>query len=337
MSCSNRIALKRYPGLRTQLALLLTLFCLLAPGRAGAEIVDRVVAIAGNRVVTTWALQQAIRVEYDPQAFADLTEAEKDEIIRRKLDSLINNLLIAQKAATIGLAVSDEEVDATIKRVLKQNNMTEETLKQTLAQQGLDFSSYRNKIASDLLKSRFISKEIKSNIIITEKEIMDYAEKHNLFSQDETVTIAQIFIPKNSPNAVGGENNKIWKTIRKRLKNEENFFALASEFSEGPAAPKGGRLGTFKKGSLLQEIEKVAFKLPLGQASKVIKTNLGYHMIVVTNRTGANEKSLTPKAEDKIKGILYNEKLKEAIEKLGQDLRSEYKVKIILRNLPRYI
>ncbi len=317
--------------------LLLALFCLLTPGRAAAEIVDRVVAVAGSRVVTTWALQQAIRVEYDPQTFANLTESRKEEIIRQKLDSLINNLLIAQKAAASGLGVSDDEVNATIKRVLEQNNMTEETLKQTLAQQGLDFVSYRNKIASDLLKSRFISKEIKSNIIITQKEIMDYAEKHNLFSQDETVTIAQIFIPKNSPNAVGGADNKIWKTIRKRLKNEENFFALASEFSEGPAASKGGRLGTFKKGSLLKEIEEAAYRLPLGKPSEVIKTDLGYHMIMVTNRTGTHEKALTPEAENKIKGILYSEKLKAAIEKLGQELRSEYKVKIILRDLPRYI
>jgi len=305
---------------------------LVCTGNAEARIIDRIIAIAGSRPITLRALEQAIIVEHSLEDFRKLPQDEKQKIIHKKLGGLLDNQLIAEKAASVGLKVSDKEVDATIKRVLAQNRMSRESLQKILVQQGLDFSSYRNKIANDMLKSRFISKEIKANIIITNQEIMDYAEKHNLFSQEESVTIAQIFIPKNSPNAVDGKNNKIWKTIRKKLKNEENFFALASEFSEGPAAAKGGRLGTFKKGSLREKIEEVAYKLPLGEASDVIETDLGYHMIVVTNRTGGKEKSLTPKAENEIKGKLYNEKLKQAIKKLGQDLRREYKVKILIQN-----
>jgi len=301
-------------------------------GSAEARIIDRLVAIAGSRPISLRELQQAIIVECSLNDFRNLPEDEKRKIAKQKLNGLISTRLIAEKAAGIGLEVSDQEVSDTIKRVLKQNHMTEANLKQILAKQGLDFSSYRDKIANDMLKSRYISKEIKANIIITNQEIMDYAGKHNLFSQEKSVTIAQIFIPKNSPNAVGGKDNKIWKTIRKRLDNEENFFALASEYSEGPAAPKGGRLGTFKKGNLREEIEDVAYKLPLGETSEVIETDLGYHMIVVTNRTGGEEKSLTPKAEDEIKGKLYNQKLKAAIKKLGQDLRREYKVKSLVRN-----
>ncbi len=299
---------------------------------AGARIVNRLIATAGSQAITLRALEQAIVVEYPLDEFRQLSRERREEIARKKLDGLIDTSLIIAKAKSVGLQVTPDEIDKTIQRVLSQNHMDDAALKEILAKQGLDFSSYRRKIASDILKSRYISKEIKTNIIITNQEIRDYAEKHNLFSRGKTVTIAQIFIPKNSPNAVGGEKNEIWKKIRKRLKNEENFFALASEFSEGPAAAKGGRLGTFKKGSLRKEIEDIAYKLPLGKASDVISTDLGYHMIVVTNRTGSGEKSLTPKAENEIKGKLYNKKLKEAIRKLGQELRREYKVRLLVRN-----
>ena len=302
-----------------------------------ARIVDRIVAVAGSQAVTAWALRQSVIIEFPKDKFAALPEETKQKIVKHKLNGLIDNRLIAQMAAAKGIQVSDEAVEGTIKRVLEQNHMSKKDLQKVLAEQGLDFASYRDKIASDLLKSRYISKEIKSNIIITEKEIMDYARQHDLFSQEESVTIAQIFIPKHSPNAVGGKDNKIWKTIREKLKNEENFFALASEFSEGPAAPKGGRLGTFKRGSLRREIEEVAYKLPLGEASDVIKTDLGYHMIMVTNRTGEDEKSLTPEAEEKIKGLLYNEKLKAAVKKLGEELRRKYKVKILVKDYTRLI
>jgi len=140
-----------------------------------------------------------------------------------------------------------------------------------------------------------------------------------------------VHFPNNSANAVDGAKNEIWKKIRKKLKNEENFYALASEFSEGPAAAKGGRLGTFKRGNLLTEIEEEAYKLPLGEASDVIKSSLGYHIIMVSNRTGADEdNSLTPTAEAEIKDTLYNEKLEQATKKLSQDLRREFNVKIML-------
>jgi hypothetical protein len=58
---------------------------------------------------------------------------------------------------------------------------------------------------------------------------------------------------------------------------------------------------------------------------------------VVTNRTGKDEEALTPEAEEKIKGLLYNEKLKAAVEKLGEELRRKYKVKILVKDYDRLI
>ncbi len=303
---------------------------IILPQAAPARIVNRIMAVVGNQVITAMNLRQAISVEHDQEDFNNLAVEEQNAIIKKELDGLIDDLLIAQKAASLGISISDEEVDMTIERVLKQNRMTQEMLEEALANQNLNFTSYRSKIASDLLKAKFVSREIKSNIITTNQEVLDYAEKNDLFSRDESVTLAQIFIPESSSHTTAGKDNEIWKKIRKRLKNKEDFFALASEFSEGPAAAKGGRLGTFKRGSLLSEIEDVAYKQPLNKPSKVIKTSLGYHMIMITNRTGdKEERSLAPEAEDQIKDKIYEEKLTKALKNLGRDLRREYSVKIM--------
>lgn len=300
------------------------------PHLTQARIVNRIMAIVGNQVITSMNLRQAISVGHHQEDFKALPVEEQNSIIKKELDGLIDDLLIAQKAASLGIGITDEDIEATIERVLKQNRMNQEMLEKALASQNLNFTSYRNKIASDLLKAKFVSREVKANIIITNEEVLDYAEKHDLFSQDDSVTLAQIFIPNGSPNAASGKDNEIWKKIRIRLKNEENFFTLASEFSEGPAAAKGGRLGTFKRGNLLEEIDEVAYKQPLGEASKVIMTSLGNHMIMITNRTGKNEESaLSPTAEEQIKDKLYEEKLEKALKNLGRDLRREYSVKIM--------
>jgi len=309
----------------------LTVFALSSfPHLTQARIVNRIMAIVGNQVITSMNLRQAISIVHPQEDFESFPVEKQNSIIKKELDGLVDNLLIAQKAASLGISITDEDIKATIERVLEQNRMSQEMLEKALANQNLNFTSYRNKIASDLLKAKFVSREVKANIIITNQEILNYADKHNLFSQDESVTLAQIFIPKGSPNAVSGKDNEIWKKIQIRLKNEENFFALASQFSEGPAASKGGRLGTFKRGNLLSEIEEVAFKQPLGETSKVIMTSLGNHMIMITNRTGKNEEnSLSPTAKEQIKKKLYEEKLEKSLKNLGRDLRREYSVKIM--------
>ncbi len=301
----------------------------LFPHQAQARIVNRIMAIVGNQVITSMNLRQTISIEYPQEEFKQLPADEQNSIIKKNLDTLIDDLLISQQAAALGVSITEEEVAATIERVLKQNRMSLEMLKQALAQQNLNFTSYRNKIASDLLKAKFVSKVIKADIIITNQEVLDYAEKHDLFNQEESVTLAQIFIPKNSSHAAAGKDDEIWKEIRKRLKNDDSFFTLANEFSEGPAAAQGGRLGTFERGNLLTEIEETAYKLPLNKPSDVIKTSLGYHMIMITNRTGGKERSLSPEAEEQVKDKLYDEKLEKALKKLNQDLRREYSVKIM--------
>ncbi len=318
-------------GKRVFSLILITLtLSIILPQAAPARIVNRIMAVVGNQVITSLNLRQEISVEHRQEDFKKFTIKEQNAIIKTKLDELIDNLLIAQKAASLNISISDEEIDITIERVLKQNRMTQEMLEEALANQNLNFTSYRSKIASDLLKAKFVSREIKSNIITTNQEVLDYAEKNDLFCRDESVTLAQIFIPESSSHATAGKDDNIWEKIRKRLKDKEAFFILASEFSEGPAAAKGGRLGTFKRGSLLSEIEDVAYQQPLNKPSKVIKTSLGYHMIIITNRTGDKEEcSLTPEAEDQIKEKLYEEKLTQALENLSRDLHREYRVKIM--------
>jgi len=326
--CQSRTVVRRQA---VYFSLIASVFLLiLCPPPGEARIVNRLVAIVGNQAITAMNLQQAIAIEYSEVDFQKLPLEEQENIRQREMQKLIDSAMLAQKAAALGVSVDDEEIDSTIERVLKQNRMSREMLEQALARQELNFTSYRDKIAADLLQAKFISKEIKANIIITNQEILDYAAQHNLFSREESVTLAQIFIPADAPEVKDGEKSEIWETIRRRLKNGESFATLAGEFSKDQAAARGGKLGTFKRGSMLAEIEESAYQLEIGEPSQVIKTGVGYHIILVTNRTGdPKHPSLTPEAEDKIKDLLYQEKLAQAMKDLNLNLRREYSVKIL--------
>ncbi len=68
-------------------------------------------------------------------------------------------------------------------------------------------------------------------------------------------------------------------TVLERLKKGEKFSAIAKDVSLCPSKKRGGDLGTFGRGQMVKEFEKVAFVLDKGQISGIVKTKFGYHII----------------------------------------------------------
>lgn len=113
--------------------------------------------------------------------------------------------------------------------------------------------------------------------------------------------------------------------LKKRIDDGESFAKVAEEESLCPSSGKGGDLGVFGKGRMVQEFEDAAFSLEQGVVSEPVKTEFGYHLILVENKTPSKVI-----AYDEIKGrireFLMNEKQNKAFyDKVGE-LRAKYEV-----------
>jgi hypothetical protein len=62
------------------------------------------------------------------------------------------------------------------------------------------------------------------------------------------------------------------------------FGKLAGEHSECPSKKKGGDLGYFGRGKMVGAFEQAAFSTQPGQMSSIVKTDHGYHIILVEDR-----------------------------------------------------
>jgi peptidyl-prolyl cis-trans isomerase C len=74
-----------------------------------------------------------------------------------------------------------------------------------------------------------------------------------------------------------------------KLKDEidagADFAALAKQHSECPSAQRGGDLGEFTPGQMVKEFDRVVFSAPVGEVQGPVKTQFGYHLVEVTQRT----------------------------------------------------
>jgi peptidyl-prolyl cis-trans isomerase D len=113
--------------------------------------------------------------------------------------------------------------------------------------------------------------------------------------------------------------------LLKQLKAGAKFEDLAKKYSEDPGSAKeGGSLGWIGKGRTVPEFEKVAFSLPKGQISGLVKSSYGFHIIRVDDRQDAHMKSFDEvKAE--IEPVVKQQKTQEMAQKQAEDLLQQAK------------
>lgn len=102
----------------------------------------------------------------------------------------------------------------------------------------------------------------------------------------EDIETSHILFVANSPQEAEEALEKA-KKARKKLK-KSNFAQVATEISEDPSAKANqGYLGWTTGGYLVYPFEKAAYNLKKGKISQPIRSNFGYHLILLHNRRPA--------------------------------------------------
>ena len=86
------------------------------------------------------------------------------------------------------------------------------------------------------------------------------------------------------------EEEEACTALKQRIENGEDFAEVAKEHSKCPSGSTGGALGEFGKGEMVPEFESVVFSEEVGKVHGPIKTDFGYHLIEVTERTDTESK-----------------------------------------------
>ncbi|QWV93522.1 peptidylprolyl isomerase [Geomonas oryzisoli] len=208
------------------------------------------------------------------------------------------------------------------KKEMLDTMVVRELILQQAAKDGIDKSPEVAAKLEDLKKrvivEAFLKKKIEETAKVSDAEMQDYYNKNkDKFKSDAQVRASHILV-KSEAQA---------KEIEKQLKAGASFEELAKKNSIDGAAPKGGDLGWFSKGSMIPDFEKVVFGLKDGETSGIVKTQFGYHIIKKTGSRPAGVRTLD-EVKDEIKAALAPAKQQEVFKTLKEDLKKQAKVSV---------
>lgn len=168
----------------------------------------------------------------------------------------------------------------------------------------------------DLLARLYFEKATKSMPVPTEEDAKAYYDKNKAqFATPESVHLHHILV----------KTDKEAKDVLDRLKKGEKFPDVATQVSLCPSKIRGGNLEWLPRGSLVKEIEDVAFTMKPGQPVGPVQSKFGFHVLLLEDKKPAQENSF-----DQIKDYLLEQlrfqKQQEQYEQLADSLRKKVKV-----------
>lgn len=271
-------------------------------------------------------------------------------IQERVINDLIVNALLDQEIEKRGIKITQDDINTEIQGLVTKVG-SKEQLSKLLKENKISQAQFKK----DLLKSVKMRKLVEQLGIepTTDAEAKKfYNENPDKFKYPDRVRASHILISANAGEMAeklrkdmrykNASDKEIEAKVNEQMAAQEakadsilklakqdptQFAKLAKENSEDTtSAQRGGDLGFFTAGEMVPEFSKAAFAMkPNTINNKAIKSQFGYHIIMVTDRMAAGKEPYA-KSKDNIKAYLDNQKSVDAVDKLTESLKKQAKI-----------
>jgi peptidyl-prolyl cis-trans isomerase C len=253
------------------------------------------------------------QLEIAAMSGVNITDQQMAELKYQVLESLIDNELLYQESQRSGIKIEEQEInDAYEANKQKAQFKTDAEFEAALKQTNKSIASYRVEIEHGLAIDRFILNTFSNNLVVSDSDAKNYYDANpGYFQQPAQVRVSHIMIRVDSDadqTAQDAATEKI-EQVKKRIQAGEDFAAVAGEVSEDTNSKgNGGDLGYLSKGQVTQSFEDAAFALNKGETSDIVRTEAGYHIINVTDKSEAKTISFE-EAKSDIASTLKNSRV----------------------------
>ena len=215
---------------RLLIALVAVLIQLTLAGSGVAEVVDRIVAVVNNDIITMSELQNMAKT-IEAQSGVKPTGPDEKKMQREMLEALIDRKLAKAEAQRRGIVVADKEVDEAVARFKQRSNIpNDEAFAKGLAQAGLSLKEFKQQIADQMIQERLLVVVVGAKVSISDAEVRRLYDQRfkQGGAQVHIVTLRMPYPMGATPEQKEATKEKA-ETILNAVKRGESFAEAAAE------------------------------------------------------------------------------------------------------------
>lgn len=245
-----------------------------------SQELDRVAVIVNDGVVLESDIQQRM-ADFKKNATLNGEKIPSDKVLREDIqEQLITAEIQLQIADKVGIKISDEELNLTVKRLAQQNNLDIEDFIKVVEERGDSYSDLREEVRKNLKINRVQQGRIQNKIQINKDELDNFLQTEEAQNQlGPELRVRQILIKNNSSQNV----NEIYEETLSGLQAGINIENLISDFSEDGSS---GDLGWRKLPAFPELFSFTLRNMKIGDLSSPIKSGAGNHILYLEDKRG---------------------------------------------------
>lgn len=326
-SPEERFFMYNTPPMKRLALVMLIISALIAPACAEEELLDRVVAVVNDEVITQAELDVFLRPLYDEYS----QQYSGEELIRliqearsKLLNQLIEDRLAYQEAAKLGLEVKEEDVDMEVE-AFKTRIEEPVDMDTMLEKEGMSMKAFREKLKKQIMIRKLQEQEVRSKVVVSPLEIEKfYNENPDKFKSKERVRVKSLTIKKNPEARQKGladeKARKAMDRLEGKIKTGGDFDKLVLDFSQDSHARDKKPQEWIERGAMIESVDEAVFNTPAGKLTGIVETPIGYHIFRIEEKEAAKTHAFA-EVRDQIAGYLFQVKSDERFKEWMQGLK----------------
>jgi peptidyl-prolyl cis-trans isomerase SurA len=217
-----------------------------------------------------------------------------DILEEQVLERLIVEEIQMQRAARIGIQISDQQLNTAIVQIAEQNGTPFDELPAILAADGIDYGEYRRDMRKQMILEQLRQIEVTSRISVSPREIqqcLDDLDDNIVVNSSYNLSHILISIPESATSEQIAEAEAEANLVYSRLQEGAEFGQLAIRYSDSQTGLEGGSLG-WREGSQLPTLfSDVVGDMSVGDFSEPIRAVSGFHFVKIVDLRGVSRQS----------------------------------------------
>jgi len=275
--------------------LLLPLLWLLAfPAPAQErELLDRIVAVVNDDVVLQSEFDRELAEIRRKLEQLGATGIPDEEVRKQALERLILRKLQLQEAERLGITADDQTLQQALLAIAKRNGLTPAEMEEAMKAEGISPDAFRAQLREEITLQRLRNREVINRIQVTKAEVDNYlANQAQQGENSVSYRIRHILVatPEGASSEEIAQARRKAEEIVARLKKGEDFATLASRYSQGQQALKGGDLGWLPAGQVPTLFAQEVLSMNKGDIRGPLQASSGFHIIKLEDIKGSKTK-----------------------------------------------